>query len=282
VANSNPNHATRFKPGASANPGGKPRPKPPADPASGVPPGQERPAAIPGQTIHERVVAKLEAILSDPDAELGYQLAACRLLASDELASTIRDMEHGHTEEQARLGKIRTAVGLVLTHHPEVGPELAEQFVRACLEAMEPTNLTDTLRDRLGMWKAEPLTDGTLCEIWHDLSLPGDPGPELSPCGFKELPPPASPPCGCGPAPDPDREFLARRAVEDERARREKLKHPAAPPPTPFRGPEVQVVTPEQEAQELAERDRAEQQRQEQARRLVWFGDLPIDPFGGL
>jgi hypothetical protein len=160
-------------------------------------------------------VAKLAAIMDDQDAEVGYQLMACRLLASEGLAGAIRAMERDDTELQVRRHKVKTAVGLVLEHHPEVAPELAERFVRACLEAMEPKDLTETLKDRLGFWTAEPLDDETLSRLWREHGLPElaelvepaglTPAPR---CGFIELPAPEPEPFvrpepTIGPRPEP-------------------------------------------------------------------------------
>ena len=174
MANSNPNHSTRFKPGASANPGGKPKPKPqPPDPAP-----DPSPDATPDpRGILERTVAKLTAIMDDPDAEVGYQLAAIRVLVSGDLASTVRYLERDRTEDATRRDRLERGVGLVREHHPEVGADVAERYVRECLDRMEPTNLTEILKDRLGFWKSEPLTDETLGQIWVELGLPGNPGP---------------------------------------------------------------------------------------------------------
>ncbi len=213
------------------------------------------------RSLHERAVGRLTAIMDDPDAEVGHQLMAIRLLIGEDLASTIRSMEHDHDEDARRQERIQTAVGLVLGHHPEVGPDQAERYVCHCLDLMAPQTLTEVLKDRLGFWKSKPLTDETLGQIWVELGLPGNPGPESEPpakCGFKELP-----------TPDPDREYLQAQAVERERQRREKLKHPAAvpSPPTPFRGPEVEAEPTEPPVMP-AHLDS----------RIISFGDLAIFP----
>jgi predicted small lipoprotein YifL len=129
---------------------------------------------------------------------------------------------------------------------------------------MEPANLTDILKDRLGLWKPDELTDDVMTRLWRELGLPGSPGPDPEPpprpkCGFKELP-------------VDDVSVAADRTACGQAGE-------LVVPPLATRTP---IMTPDEEAQYDAERDRAEQQRQEQARRLIWFGDLPIDPFPGL
>jgi hypothetical protein len=221
--------------------------------------------------------------MDDPEAEVGYQLAAIRVLVSEGLASTIRDMERDQSEEEARRDRVETAVALVLEHHPDISYEDAERFMIKLVEFTEPEDLTSLLEEKLGFWKPPEITDEVIRRLWSEVGLSGDPGPEPAPapaprCGFRELPAPA-------PAPDPDREYLQAQAVELERQRREQVKHPGqVPPAAPPAAPpaKVQVVTTEQEARYQAERDRQERDRQDRLSRSVVFADLLIDPFGGL
>jgi hypothetical protein len=262
MANPNPSLATRFKPGASANPGGKPKPKPqPPDP---IPDASPDPRGL-----HERAVAKLTSIMDDQGVEVGHQLMAIRLLIGDDLASTIRSMEHDEREraeaEQMTAADLAAVEGL-LADWPEMTRETAEEFVAdlhaAVTERLPKGSLTEQLRRHLLGLPEPRLTaaekDAVIRQMYQKYGLDY----ELPKCGFKELPPPA-------PAPDPDREYLAAQAVERERQRREKLKHPAAvpSPPTPFRGPEVEAEPTEPPVMP-AHLDS----------RIISFGDLAIFP----
>ena len=79
-------------------------------------------------------MAKLTAIMDDPEAETGDQLRAIRLLIGHDLKSTIRHIEVDKHREQVQRDRLDGLVGLVLEQCSDVGPELAERFARACLE----------------------------------------------------------------------------------------------------------------------------------------------------
>ena len=81
-------------------------------------------------------------------------------------------------EERRQAERIETGVRLVLSAHPEVSPELAGRYIRACIALMAPRDLTDVLRERLGLWTPVPPDDAALGALWRDMGLPGDPGPE--------------------------------------------------------------------------------------------------------
>ena len=183
MANPDPNHSTRFKPGASANPGGKPKPKP-LDPApDSVPDPVPEPVPEP-RSLHDEVLARLLAILrSEPD--VGYVLGACRLLVDKRLEGPDEkiDLESVSRAMAERYKQIRPA-----------GPPQPPQDEPTAPPAV-PTGLAN---DRPTAQESGPLPRGLL------------------------------------------------------------------------------------EAAEQVERDRAEQQRQEQAARLVTFADLAFYPFPGL
>jgi hypothetical protein len=215
VANSNPSPGTRFQGGQSGNPGGKPRPKPQAAQEASLAPGPvERPP------LAERVVARLAAILDDPETEANTLVRACRLLMSEDLRAAIRAME-AEPERAAKLAEYQArldgGVAIVLSKHPDVDPDQAGLFVLECIKFQAPQTLTDYLKDYMGMWKPPALTEETIVRIWHELGLPGTPGPEPEPpplpCGLRELPP-------------PDQTYLAAQAVEEERRRRQSITRP--------------------------------------------------------
>ena len=164
-------------------------------------------------------------------------------------------------EKRRRAERNEETVQAILSAYPEVDPELAARFVRASVALMAPRNLTDVLRERLGLWQPVPPDESTLGALWREHGLPELAERAVPPvpprCSLVELPTPSG-----GPAePDP------------------------VTPPTPASGPTptgarpAPIMTPDEEARCNAERDRAERERQERERRVVWFGDLAIDPF---
>lgn len=172
--------------------------------------------------------------MDDAAAETGHRLMAIRLLVSEDMESVISAMECGQTEEQARRARIRKGIDVVRAYRSNVGYRDAEKYVTACLDAIEPTSLTGILRERLGF--AEPsLNDETVKRLWRELGLPGDPGPASDP-EPEPKPKPKQPRCGLVELPTPDQAFLAAKALpasrgpEEERQRRERIKHPEQKP----------------------------------------------------
>ena len=114
-------------------------------------------------------------------------------------------------EERRQAERNEEIVQAILSAYPEVNPELAARFVRASVALMAPRNLTDVLRERLGLWQPVPPDESTL-GTWRDMGLPGDPGPERLAL------------------PEPEPELPYRRP--------EPMIRPKTEPPTPAGGPE--------------------------------------------
>ncbi len=214
MANKDPSRATRFQPGKSGNPGGKPRPKPP------VPLQDASPAAgpeNPPRALKNRVVDRLAALVDDPDTDPAILMRACRLVASKDLASTIREMElesEWRAQEPQRLARDKRLLDGVAEYYPDLSSDDVERLTAELKELLRPQDLTSELKHQLGYWKSPPITTEDLTRIWCELGLPGDPGPAPEkprprPGGLIELP-----------APDPDQAILSARHVDQERHRR--------------------------------------------------------------
>ena len=247
-----------FQPGQSGNPRGRPRKQPQASPVET--PGPSPTSDCP---VLERVAVKLTAIVdTDPDPD--RVIRAGRLLASEEMRATIREMAAEpkrlarEADHQARLD---AGVAHVLEQYPDVSPDQAERYIHACLALQAPRTLSDELRRQLGLWNPPDLDDTTLASLWRDLGLPGVPGPEPTP---QPRPRP----------PQPDSALLAARQIERERQRRERVK-----PPELRSGP-VELVEPESEQEEQRAIEDAEQARQMHEARLIDWPGGAIDPFG--
>jgi hypothetical protein len=291
-----------FQKGQSGNPAGSSKrvrerartsQETPADPGPSTPHPTDPPLRGPGpppdpQSLLERAVAKLAAIMDDPEAETGHQLMAIRLLINEDLASTIRAMERDHGEEESRRATVERGMRLVLEHHPEINPDQAEAYIRTVLREMEPRTLGEVLKDKLGFWSADPPQADMLTRIWHELGLPGEPDrPPQTPSDEPTAPPAVSP------APEPDRPVaqeldrlpcglveltIPEKPDDSGMAGRHVDRPDPALPVAPLSKP-TPIMSPEREAAGTAERDRIERERQAQERRIVWFGDLAIDPF---
>jgi hypothetical protein len=250
------------------------------------------------RTLHERVVAKLTSILDDQGVEVGHQLMAARLLEMirvndikvDEHQVIISRRDAAIAEERAELAKVErkaaadlAAVEGLLADWPAMTRETAEEFVAdlhaAVAERLPKGSLTEQLRRHLLGLPEPRLTaaekEAVIGEMYgkygldYECSVGPEPEPDPPPkCGFKELPTPASGPAPSGALPaDADREYLAQRAVQDERTRRQRIKDPAQvpPPPPPAPEPEPEPTEPPVMPAHLDSR-------------IITFGDLSFYP----
>jgi hypothetical protein len=202
LANKNPSPSTRFQPGRpSANPSGRPKSEVDmlalidsqlgaVDPAS----RQSAAAEIVAALITAAKAGEVKAITALIERKHGKPRTATEQFEHERRQAAA---EAALEEERRQAERIETGVRLVVSAHPEVSPELAGRYVRACIALMAPRDLADLLRERLGLWQPVPPDDAALAALWRELGLPGEPGPG---------PEPAEPdPQGARPPPGPTR-----------------------------------------------------------------------------
>jgi hypothetical protein len=203
LANKNPSPSTRFQPGRpSANPSGRPKSEVDmlalidsqlgaVDPAS----RQSAAAEIVAALITAAKAGEVKAITALIERKHGK----CRSATEQDVHERrLAAAEAALEEERRQAERIETGVRLVVSAHPEVSPELAGRYIRACIALMAPRDLADLLRERLGLWQPVPPDDAALAALWRELGLPGEPGPGPEPA--EPDPPGARPP---EPEPEP-------------------------------------------------------------------------------
>ena len=85
-------------------------------------------------------------------------------------------------EERRQAERNEEIVQAILSAYPEVDPELAARFVRASVALMAPRNLTDVLRERLGLWQPVPPDESTLAHSGETWACPVIPDRSGWPC----------------------------------------------------------------------------------------------------
>jgi len=155
--------------------------------------------------------------------------------------------ENEQAREADRAEQIEVGVAVLCASDPAISRELAERYIRELVLLLEAQRRNVALHR--GANPMAPLAkspremeEELIRRTWRELEMPGDPDAlcRLDGSGdrkHKSPPPPASPPPPePEPSQDPDQAFLEARAVEGERERRERAKHPirtSPPPPRP-------------------------------------------------
>jgi hypothetical protein len=229
MSNPDPSPSTRFQPGASGNPQGSSR--------------------------RARLTAALHRVLDAGGNEDAFALAGLTQALAGEFPfwREILNRTDGIVQSAAELAALqaREQIHEAREQAREKEADLATEHIREVLETLccevdtlpekdlrrlangladltRSGSLVDLLKQELGLSKRPEVTEDDVRRLWSELALPAgmlrDPDPSPLPRGFRELP---------APRPNPDREALQARAVDLERARRERLKDPRQAPPPP-------------------------------------------------
>jgi len=229
MSNPDPSPSTRFQPGSSGNPAGSSR--------------------------RARLTTALHKLLDADDNEDAFALAGLTQALAGEFPfwREILDRTDGRAPSAAELAALQareqTREASEQAREQEV--DIATEQIQEVLETLccdldtllekdmrrlangladltRSKSLADLLKQELGLSKRPEVTKDDVRRLWSELALPAGmlraPDPSPLPRGFRELP---------APRPNPDREALQARAVDEERARRGRLKDPRQAPPPP-------------------------------------------------
>jgi len=139
--------------------------------------------------------------------------------------------------ELERTEQIDRGVALLCAAEPQISRELAERYIRELVPMLEAQRRNVALlrgANPMAPLAKSPreMEEALIKQVWMELDMPGDPDTLcLDGPGDRKHQPPPLPTAGPAPCQDPDRAFLEARAVEAERQRRERAKHPMQPPP---------------------------------------------------